>query len=246
MTDATCNHCGGPMPALRSDGKPRRFCSPSCAQRGKAVHGCHPRGRLWTPDEDAELRRFYDGRTETVSRLATRLGRKRSSVTNRAQLLGLSRGRRHPTRWSAEMDERLAALVTSRPWAAIARALGVSETAVRVRAKRLALHRSGYAFSAMAAAEIIGADRHKVLGWIDRGLLTAERTSDVARSTYRIGHAALRRFILAYPGEIDLRRIETSGFKATFLDIVANAAHGAGTMGLDSWSRGEGDEEGLC
>ena len=231
-----CEYCGGPLPAKAPAAQ--RFCGVPCAQKGKTRRGCHPLGRRWTADEDAELRRLYDGRTETISRLAQRLGRKRTSVVGRAAILGLTRGRRHPHRWSPEMDERLASMLPRSSWRAMAQRLGRTETACRVRAKRLGLHRTGYAFSAWAAAEVLGCDRHKVVRWIEAGLLAAKRTSDVAKSPYRIEHAALRRFVLTYPDEIDLRRVETSGFKATFLDIVARD-NGAGELGLKDLTRGE-------
>jgi len=248
MSAPLCERCGGVIAEpTKRDGAPRRYCSPRCTQLAKTKHGCHPLGRLWTPDEVALLIARYDGRTTTIDALARRLRRDRRSIVAKAAHLGLTRGRRHPTVWSPEMDDRLRRDAPTAPWPQLAKALGVSETAVRVRAKRLAIYRDGDAFTARSAAEILGADTHKVLGWITSGKLMATRVSSAPHAPHRIIPTALRRFILTYPAEIDLRRVETSGFKATFLDVVAGRTdNGPGAFGEDGFARGEGSEEGLA
>jgi hypothetical protein len=64
-------------------------------------------------------------------------------------------------------------------------------------------------------------DAHKITYWINRKMLVATRRG-TARSesqggdTYWITHRAVREFVLRYPDEIDLRKVE----KWWFLDLV--------------------------
>jgi hypothetical protein len=62
---------------------------------------------------------------------------------------------------------------------------------------------------------------HKVLAWIRRGILAAERrgtnrTQRQGGDIWWISDRAVRRFILRYPEEIDLARVE----KIWFLDLL--------------------------
>lgn len=247
--DNACGFCGAPIPAEHSAGYPRTYCSNPCAQKALGEKGgCGGRRRKrapWTADEDAELRRVYDSRPETITKLARRLGRERWDIRRRAHLLGLSRPRGETRAWTPEEEERLANLVSRSSWKAIAKALGRPETACRVRAKRLRLYRRGTYYTAWAAAQVMGCDPKKVVRWVEAGKLQAKRVSDCgSRSPYRITHRALRTFLLTYPGEVDLRRVETNGFKETLFDLLANSGHGAGAFGEDGLSRGDGDDEG--
>jgi hypothetical protein len=255
---AACGWCGAPMPAEHRKGKPRFYCSRSCAQRARGAArtpgecGGRPQLYHWTPDLDDQLRRRYDGRTETISALATRIGFPRWNVKRRALVLGLARSKE--PRWTEEQDDWLRANLTRKPWRALAQHLGRTVVAVRVRAKRLALNKTAgdETFTCRAAAQILGADDHKVARWVERGLLAAtrrgtDRVGGQNGDLWRITPAALRTFILRYPQEVDLRRVEGAGWKHTFLDVVAGRTdNGAGAFGLDGLSRGSGDEEGLA
>lgn len=251
---ATCGHCGAEMPSAHPDGRPRKYCGEHCARRGYGSNpgrrGGRPQKYFWTAELDDLMRRTYDGRGETIDRLVQRTGFPRFAVRNRAQVLGLARSKE--PRWTPEQDDWLRANVTRRSWKAIAKQLGRTVCAVKLRAKRLSTSKTAgdETFTGHAVAQILGTDDGKVRRWIAAGLLPAtrrgtERTGGRNGDFYRITPNDLRTFILRYPQELDLRRVEGSGYKATFLDVVAGRTkNGTGAFGLDGMSRGSGDEDG--
>jgi hypothetical protein len=228
-----------------------RYCSAGCCQKGIVESGRRRGGipQKWfhTERTDDEIRRGYDGTSASIDRLSARTGFPRSTVKDRARKLGLCRFRE--PRWTPEDEAWLRDNLAGHSWAFLSRTLHRTIASVQVKAKRLgASRRDLETYSATAAAEIMGVDRHRVLSWIECGQLAATRDRNEPRVPYVIEPGAIRRFVLQYPGEIDLRRIEGTGLKATFLDIVAGGdlptrTLGAGARGDTCGQRGT-DEEG--
>jgi hypothetical protein len=72
-------------------------------------------------------------------------------------------------------------------------------------------------------ADALGVDVKKVLRWIHRGILRAERRGterlpQQGGDIWWIPDASVRKFILNFPGEIDLARVE----KIWFLNLLTN------------------------
>jgi DNA-directed RNA polymerase specialized sigma24 family protein len=98
-----------------------------------------------------------------------------------------------------------------------------SITAIHSKLKRLRVKRNLEGYSAKELADALGTDSHKVANWIRRGMLRAtrrgtERTEAQGGDFYWIAHRAVQTFVLRYPEEIDLHRVE----KWWFLDLVTN------------------------
>lgn len=103
-----------------------------------------------------------------------------------------------------------------------------SFNAVHLKMKRLKIKQNLDGYSANALALALGVDGHKVTYWINRRMLKAtrretERTELQGGGIYWITHRAVHDFVLAYPDEIDLRKVE----KWWFLDLVT-----AGRIGI--------------
>jgi hypothetical protein len=91
----------------------------------------------------------------------------------------------------------------------IARHLGRSEAAVRIKAKRMKFRRlRSDTYTAAALADALGCDRHKVLRWIERGWLAASIDKSRENGQYAISPKDIRHFIISYPSEIDHRRAD--------------------------------------
>ena len=93
--------------------------------------------------------------------------------------------------------------------------------AVKVTRLRIKSNLDGYSATSLAAA--FGVDAHKVLTWMRRGLLASSRRGTLRRpeqggDSWWISREQVRRFILRYPEEIDLARVE----KFWFLDIITD------------------------
>lgn len=212
----------------------QRHCTIACMQKALVETGKKKGGRarlyFHTERTDDECRRLYDGTSASIDRIAARTGFPRHAVKSRARKLGLCRFKE--PRWTPEEQAWLRDNIAGTAWKVLASHLHRTETAVKVMAKRLGASRlDAETYTANALAEILGVDGHRVLRWIEAGMLTAKRDRQEERVPYTIEPGAIRRFILQYPGEIDLRRIEGAGYKATFLDIIAGGDQPVRVMG---------------
>jgi hypothetical protein len=102
-----------------------------------------------------------------------------------------------------------------------------SVAAIQVKLNRNRIKSNLDGYSACGLADAFGVDVHKVLMWIRRGLLRAERrgtqrTISQGGDTWWIPRREVRRFVLRAPEEIDLARVE----KIWFLDLLAGAKLG--------------------
>lgn len=189
----------------------------------------------FTPAMDDLLRaayyqyRVYSNRT-AIGHCARTLGIPRWVVNRRARALGLAHVKE--SLWSeaeTAVLERWGHLTD----AVIQRKLksagySRSVTAIHLKLKRLRIKQNLDGYSAYSLAEAFGVDSHKVSLWIRRKLLSAtwrgtERTERQGGDSYWITHRAVRDFVLRYPDEIDLAKVE----KIWFLDLVTAGRIGA-------------------
>lgn len=193
------------------------------------------RKHCFTPAMDDEIRRAYylfleRNDRKAISASARKLQLPKWMVTRRGAVLGLARVKEAP--WCAEevaVLERWGHLTD----AVVQRKLhGAgfqrSINAVHLKMKRLRIKQNLDGYSAWSLATAFGVDGHKITYWIDRKMLKATRrgTNRAAcqgGDTYWITHSAVRAFVLAYPDEVDLRKVE----KWWFLDLIT-----AGRIGL--------------
>jgi hypothetical protein len=126
---------------------------------------------VWSEAEDDFLRRNYDptigGRSQAIANL---LGRPRWPVNRRAAVLGLSRPKDRP--WSNADVEYLEANYHHVAIKGLCRRLSRSETAVRLKAKRLGLRKYDEGYTAKSLAE---AGRRSALGARPHSLREAPR-----------------------------------------------------------------------
>jgi hypothetical protein len=98
-----------------------------------------------------------------------------------------------------------------------------SVNAIHLKLKRLRIKQNLDGYSACSLAAAFGVDPHKITTWVRRGMLRAthrgtERTERQGGDTFWITHKAVRGFVLAYPDEVDLRKVE----KWWFLDLITD------------------------
>jgi hypothetical protein len=157
--------------------------------------------------------------------LVTRqLGWTRSAVCKRGAELGLARVKEKS--WSEEelhLLERFGYLAPT----GIQRKLSEhgfprSVAAIQVKMNRNRIKSNLDGYSACQLADALGVDVRKVLRWIQQRVLRAEqrgtgRTTEQGGDIWWISDRGVRRFILRYPEEIDLARVE----KIWFLNLMS-------------------------
>lgn len=195
----------------------------------------HRRKYHFTLAMDEEIRRAYHlfldyNNRKAIGACARKLQLPRWALNRRAALLGLARIK-EPEWNAAEVAilERWGHLTD----AVIQRKLKSegfhrSLNAIHLKMKRLHIRQNLDGYSANALALAFGVDGHKITYWIKRQMLKATRrgtgrTESQGGDTYWITHNAVREFVLTYPDEIDLRKVE----KWWFLDLVS-----AGRIGI--------------
>jgi len=182
-----------------------------------------------TPYIDEQIRAAYRrqrlGDRQALTIVSRRLGWPRHAVVRRGAELGVSRTKERP--W-LEAEEEILQRCGHQPLSAIQRQLSTggfqrSLTAIRVKMTRLHIKSNLDGYSACSLARAFGVDTHKVVAWIRRNLLRAER-----RGTNRgaaqggdiwwIPRNEVKRFVMRAPEEIDLARVE----KFWFLDLLTD------------------------
>lgn len=154
----------------------------------------------------------YGTTSESIDYLLGRLPVSRATIKIWGGRLGLAR-----TRDDYWTEEEIAYLNENyqRPAGkrasikSIAKYLGRTEAAVRLKAKRMKFRRhTSDAYTVHSLADALGCDWHKVGRWIERGILIASREGSREDKRYSITPAEVRRFIIANPSEIDHRRAD--------------------------------------
>lgn len=178
----------------------------------------------------------YDGTTPTINELAERLCVPRWTVKKWAGEMGLTRQKEPP--WTQTEMDYLEKFLHRKSMADIAKKLGRTKMAVKLKAKRLGVNKcyqEGYTMHGLQLA--LGCDHKKIRQWVEHGWLKGSR-----RGTERHGaqkgdvwlftDRAVRKFIIAHPNEIDVRR-------ADWLWLVDVLAGGIGALDTD-----RGEQEG--
>lgn len=161
----------------------------------------------------------------SFARYAAQLGRPKHAVTQRARKLGFVAEKKEPD-WSAS-ELRVLTLNSWMTPMMIQRRLtkaGFTRSLVSVtlKRKRLRLHAAREWLNARELAEALGIDSHKVAQWTKAGLLKHKwrqfegNGSGIHRGEYVFTTKAIRTFIFAHDGEIDLRKVD----HRWFFDIV--------------------------
>lgn len=189
---------------------------------------------IWNDILDHVLRNMYDatvpGRAQEI---AEKLRMPRWAVNRRAVALGLSRPKDRP--WSAAEQSYLEGNYHHVSVKALARKLGRSVTAVKLKAKRLGLRKYGEGYTALSLAEALGVDPHWVLARIRSGRLRAtprhtERTAQQGGDSWLITDEGFIDFLREFPYEIDFRKVDGLWFMdlmAPYLQRADNPARAA-------------------
>lgn len=177
--------------------------------------------RFWTPDEDLVVRYHYP--RLPLTDLAAALGRGEGAVRKRANDLGVTRGTRALTvpapnakrPWTRADDDHLREWLGPHSHGQMAKHLGRSVDAVRVRCKRLGIRRATNVLTLNQVAQVFGVDCHLPKRWVDDGWLTARRlplhTSQGAM--YDVSPTALERFIRQHPAAYPWHRMEVGYYR---------------------------------
>jgi hypothetical protein len=117
---------------------------------------------------------------------------------------------RRQARWTEEDVELLTerfGLITD-AW--LARVLGRTQKAVRVKALRLKLYRTANFYTATDVARIFGLSHSHIVRWIAAGLISARKINKRAGKgcPWVITQEAVEAFIQQYPAKYDHRRID--------------------------------------
>lgn len=149
----------------------------------------------------------YDGTTDAIDQLAKSLNLPRWVVKRRAQMLGLARPKEKP--WSQAEVDYLEANYHRLSILTLTRKLKRSTTAIALKAKRLSIRKFDEGYTARSLSQALGIDGHKVSRWVELGLIKASRRHTARESDmYLITDCAVRKFMLSYPTELDLRHAD--------------------------------------
>lgn len=188
------------------------------------------RKHFLTDDEIKIILSFYDGTTIKTNKIMRLLGHKypRWYVKRKAQEMGLARCHKQPD-WSEKEVEYLHKFFPQKGFVAIQNGLkringGIlrSITAITLKKRRLHINKRSDGFTMRMVEEIFGTDHHKIekwvhLGWLQDGRKGTERTKAQGGDMHHFRSENLRNFVINYPEEIDIRRVE----KMTFIQLIA-------------------------
>jgi hypothetical protein len=194
----------------------------------------YKRKYLPTPAIDEAIRGGYrrqrQGDRQALQAVSRQIAWSRSAVCKRGAELGVTRAKERP--WIAEEQEllerfgHLAPSGIRREFVAAGFCRSIAAIQIKLNRTRIKQNLDGYSANSLGRA--LGVDAHKILTWIRRGLLTAERrgtdrTEVQGGDTWWISDRAVKRFILRAPEEIDLARVE----KIWFLDLLTGGKIGS-------------------
>lgn len=179
----------------------------------------------WTPEMDQVIWQNYESNRESVRKIAAILSNLTGSEVREQQVIsriaiigaGMTNEERGRKDWTPEEEERLAQLLETRSAADAARILGRGIISVKLKAKRLGVSlRSKYGwYSASDIADVLGIDIHRVVDWIDAGLLPGyyhyggDRSAKGARS-WHIKESDFANFLRRYGHQLRGRNVDLS------------------------------------
>lgn len=172
--------------------------------------GCPKRWHL-TPERREHILRFYDSCNAIP--IAAKLGVPAWRVRRWAGELGVARTKEKP--WSREDLFYLEENIYRKSWKALARQLGRTPTAVKLKAKRLGLGKLTYraGLTQRQLARVLGVDDHCVsrwvaLGWLERQRRGTDRKSSQGGDSCLYSDEAVIRFVVDHFELVDLRRVD--------------------------------------
>ena len=177
---------------------------------------------------DYKIRDAYSrqrmGDRSALKSVSRELGWTRSAICKRGAELGVARVKE--SRWCEQEEQILECFGHLAP-SGIQRKLaeagfGRSVAAIQVKVNRNRIKSNLEGYSACSLSDALGVDVRKVLRWIQQGFLKAEKrgTERTAEQgdIWWISDRHVRRFILKFPDEIDLARVE----KIWFLNLLTD------------------------
>ena len=186
-----------------------------------------PAYRPYTPEDDAIIIARYP--VATLQAIAAEMGRRWTSVQQRVNLLIRQgrltrRARFYAPPWTEADDEYLADNWGRVPDRTVARRLGRSINACKIRATRHhKMARKDNFYTTRSVARIFGVDDHLVVRWGREGLLPMRKSPVGAgghTTAWRIDEPDIARFIRRYPWRYDHRRIEPGTYWRNLADRV--------------------------
>jgi len=187
--------------------------------------------RLHRPTEEIDrqittaYQKYRMGDRSALAFLSAKLKWPRYAICKRGAELGLARTKEHS--WTCA-EESVLIKFGHLSWTGIQKKLsdaGYKRTvaAISLKSIRLKVKQNLDGYSANSLALGFGVDVHKILTWIQRGLLHAERrgtarTKEQGGDTWWIERRQVKSFVLRNPEEVDLTRVE----KFWFLDLITN------------------------
>lgn len=205
---------------------PARTAAPGRDQVRSAV----PKRFTITPAHDRLIHEAYaqyrdGGDRQALNRAAARLGWPKWALSRRCGELGLSRIK-EPV-WCDHEEQllerwgHLTAPVIAKKFREAGYARSVNAIHIKLVRLRVKSNLGGYSEYSLSCA--LGIDAHCVGRWIGKGWLKAERrptarTASQGGDPWWIRHEDVKDFVLRYPDEIDLRKVE----KWWFLDLITD------------------------
>ena len=178
---------------------------------------------FWTSERDVFIRRHYDPKVRGRARdIAAHLKVPKWALNRRARDLGLSRVKESP--WSPADVAYLETNFHRMAAKHIAKKLGRTVTAVKLKAKRLGYRKNGEGYNLHSLSQALGVDPHWVRdrirdGKINAGTRSTERTPQQGGDSYLITDQEVLRFVRKHTLEIDLGKVD----RLWFLDLVHEA-----------------------
>lgn len=180
----------------------RRF-----ARRGAPRRGGHP--QKWVLSDEARTLIVDEYDSTNRRALAKRLGVPPYVISKWAGELGVRPTKEPP--WSEQDVEYLRKNVARMGWQRLAKKLGRTVVAVKLKAKRLEISKmNDGGWTARQLGDLLGVDSHRVRLWIDRGWLRATRrqTDRTERDAFLLRPEDLRTFLRDHANVVNLRRVD--------------------------------------
>lgn len=180
-----------------------------------------------TEDELGAIQKYYDGtplKLNKIMRILNAGGNKypRWYVQRVASERGLSRTK--SANWTKQEEEYLMENYPSKGWVVIQNGLkringGVHRTpcAILLKKKRLHINKRSDGLTMRMMEDLFGIDHHRVERWMNLGYLNAkrkgtDRTEAQGGDMWHFDIKTVRDFVISYPEEIDIRRVEPLNF----------------------------------
>lgn len=214
-------------------------------QVGQRRTGPHTGGvpQKWVLDEHSRrlLMAKYDGSSAVIDELEQQLNKPRWIIKKWASQLGLAR-QKEPF-WTEEDEAYLERNLHRKSIADIAKHLGRTKTAVKLKAKRLGVNKTlqeGYTMRGLCLG--LGCDHHKVEKWLERGWIKGRRRkterAEVQGDVWLFTDKNIRDFVISHPNEIDHRRIDW----LWMVDLLAGGDYyGLGTLAAENGKKEDED-----